>query len=305
MEIEKRNSRVTEQLAFTPFDIPKFRELKAWISRDTQTEIKTAFGPSVTDFASIKIPFVSTLAEHQSAPNAISMIVTIRTSYKTLINIGYIYITYKASRLIRSCYINCVYINKVFRKKDYEYRILKKLIDFLITELKSSFCFIWIYSCNYLFLSIARTLGFRLIRTLTDKTGKNIRYCYAITESNAAKVNSPERVRIPEMRIPDYLKLKSNLIKINIEQKIDRGSFKRKAGVVYSPMLELKPREFKNHFKQGYSRNHDKSSLRSPKAITKTLCNSERKNYRSAERNRFTLNVNKHSTKRRQYTKGQ
>eukprot|EP00826_Nyctotherus_ovalis_P025564 TRINITY_DN19829_c0_g1_i1.p1 TRINITY_DN19829_c0_g1~~TRINITY_DN19829_c0_g1_i1.p1 ORF type:complete len:232 (+),score=42.93 TRINITY_DN19829_c0_g1_i1:78-773(+) len=231
MDTKQGLNGVTEQLVFTPFDIPSLSELKGWISRDSQAEVKATFGPSATDFSSIEIPFVPTLAEHQSMPNAISMTATIRTSYRSLIHIGYIYVTHSPAK---HCYINCIYLNKVFRQKDYEYRILKQLVAFLVNNLKCTACFIWIFACNYLFLSIARTLGFRLTRTQTDKAGTSVRYCYAITERLDKEIRSPAKLkaRVPNMKIPDYLKLKSKLVKINIEQKVIEGSFKRKDGVV-------------------------------------------------------------------------
>ena len=117
----------------------------------------------------------------------------------------------------------------------------------------------WIFPNNFLFLSIARTLNFRLIRVQANSSGVSTRYCYSIisqTEQNKLKENLEKKFAIiiptesknlkktPELTIPNYLHLKRNLIRINNCLKLARGSFKRKEGIFYSSILRNEARKF-------------------------------------------------------------
>ena len=241
---------IQETLVFMPFDLFSLSELKFWISKDSKSEIKAAFGPSVDCFDDIKFPLPSVIGEDPS-PNSNSMLITIRTSYHQLINIGYVHLIQRQKNYTNVCYIDCLYISRAFRQKDYEYKILRKIIEFAMNELKCSSCFMWIYATNYLFLSIARILRFHLTGIETDSSGNNSRYCYLVTspridnriqkklEKKYAIVipENPSSPKIPDMSIPNYIYFKKNLMKINGSQKIDKGAFKRKDGVFYSPLL--------------------------------------------------------------------
>jgi hypothetical protein len=273
---------IKEEITFTPFDSSTFEELKSWMHRDSLTDIKATFGPHVENFTDINIPFTSTLADQSLAGvrDTISMVATIRTSYHSLIHIGYIYLRQMRSRNSKVCIIECIYVNRLFRQKDYEYRILKRLVSFALHELRCNSCSLWVYASNFLFLSIARTLNFRLARIQTDASGNNSRYCYAIVlQSELNKMQkeleqkyaivipsaSRERLHTPNMIIPNYLSLKKNLLRINKLQNISKGPFKRRQGIFYSPILKEAKRflseESKQKFTQSWNEKDNKLKL--------------------------------------------
>ena len=282
MNSRKSIKEITEEITFTPFDSSALEELKNWIHKDSLADVKAAFGPHVESFADINIPFVSTLADQSlsSMRDAISMIATVRTSYHALIHIGYIYLTQMRNINTKGCIIECIYVNKLFRRKDYEYRILKRLVNFTLHELRCNSCSLWIYASNFLFLSIARTLNFRLARIQIDTSGNNSRYCYAIVLQNEPnKVQkdlqqkyaivlpsvSRKRSHAPNMLIPNYLSFKKNLLRINKFQNIIKGPFKRRQGIFYSPILKEAKRflseESKQKFAQSWSEKDKKLRL--------------------------------------------
>jgi len=266
----KAQKDVRENLVFMPFEFSSLVELESWIKKDTQAEIKAVFGSKVNKFEDIKLQITSTLLDE---PNWVSMMVTIRTSYRQLINIGYVLLTQKRQNGRKLCYIEYLYLNRAFREKDYEYRVLKKAVEFALKELQCDSCFIWIYKSNYLFLSIAKTLSFRLVKTEPDNLNNSTRHCYAISlPSNYNKVPTEKIVKSPDMSIPNYLHLKKNLLKMNSEQKVGKGTFKRKEGVFYSPILKSETIKCLQDNKHNIPSTINSASVRNSRT-TKNVCN--------------------------------
>lgn len=272
-----------EQLVFMPFEFSSLIELKDWIAKDSGAEIRAAFGPKATRFEDIRQRVTSALFDDASSS---SMMVTIRTPYHRLINIGYILLTQALRNSRKVCFIELLYLAKAFREKDFEHRVLRKAVEFALNDLQSAACYIWIYKTNYLFLSIARTLSFRLVSMETDGLGVGERYCYAIGLPNSedkvqnalAQRYAIPATKTPDMAIPNYLFFKKNLLNINSKQKVDKGTFKRKEGIFYSPILRAeamrvleasKPPTINSsrtrHLKGSFEAVHSKARLKSNK----------------------------------------
>jgi len=272
---------ISEEIVFTPFNENALKQLTEWILKDDPEEVKISFTPNIYYHGQINKRFLTSfLTNNDSELNGsfvntensenISMLATIKTSYHTLMNIGFVQIKQCFTEPSKTSYINIIYLSKPFRQKDYEYHILRKLVDFTVRNLQCDLCMIWISVYNYLFLSIARTLGFRLTKLITHPlTGATIRYCYAITNSNLIPkrlqenlsknyaielpIRSKSRPVVPDMEIPHYLWLKKNLIKLNRNQGVPEGFNKRKHALYYSPILRLQQYKYaKNSIPSNY-----------------------------------------------------
>ncbi len=245
-----------EDIVFTPFDESALAELKSWLLKDSSPEVALAFGSRMFLPSGINHDLLRSLLSGE-ATDLVSMMATIRTSYHTLIHIGYVQLK-QTVQAGRNCYINRLYLSKSFRHKDYEYVILRKLVEFAVNDLHCDRCLIWISARNYLFLSIARTLCFRLVKMATGPAGTVVRYCYIVAtpevddkmlaelESKYA-IKIPEipaaRARIPDMAIPNYMNFKRRLRDINKLHEA-RSLERRSAGQYYSPVVKVPAKNF-------------------------------------------------------------
>ncbi len=235
MKCNRKTPEVNENIVFTPFDEPGLEELRSWLLKDSPAEIRSAFGPHMLAPSGVNNELLRSLLTFDSgeSPETISMMATIRTSYHTLIHIGYVQLK-QSVQAGRNCYINHVYLSKPFRQKDYEYSIFRRLVEFAVKDLRCDRCLIWIPVHNYLFLSIARTLGFRLVKMATTPAGTVVRYCYAVTSAPEATAES----KVPDMAIPNYIIFKRKLQMVNRLHETKSSPLQRRSAACYSPIVQ-------------------------------------------------------------------
>ncbi len=251
---------VSEEITFTPFTSVAVLELKSWIEHDQPLDVLTAFGPSVLAKTTVPLKanpgFLDNLLHPpENGPAHLSMLVTIRTSYHSLLNIGYVQLT-PPNKSKMECTINYLYISKPFRYKDYEYKTFQKIIEFVMTDLRCERCFIWVDEGNYLFLSLAKTLKLKLVKIGTRSGGaggSQKRYCYMVGRVKSTAMNnylfrkyaicidslpeSPRSVKPVTTKIEDYMEFKSKLHEINkIHEKTSPAT--KKSTIYYSPVVK-------------------------------------------------------------------
>ena len=200
MKNSERQKEPIECITFTPFTESNVGEVHKWIESDNFVDIHSAFGSRIFSTKNYEIneKFMFSLlhsspsANEASHPNEeeecnIPMMITIRTSYHKLLNIGFVHLVKLANTndnlMENDCLIKHLYIGKGFRLKEYEYKSIQKLVEYVLQELGYSRCIMWVYENNYLFLSILRTLNFKLVRTYKpEKDMFNLtKYCFKIS----------------------------------------------------------------------------------------------------------------------------
>jgi len=256
-----------DTLVFMPFSYENLKELRTYISQDTSPELIKSFGKSIflENSTNINFGFISQFHSPENMPGIHSMSVTIKTSYKKLINIGFIQILVDGDNQNWST-IKHLYIFKPFRRKDYEFMALRKGVEFSFNELKCERCFIWVSEENYLYLAIVRTASFHLIKTVTNSNNGQI-YCFMYCKEPKTKLSSngqsiiakpsqinktPNKIQslnnssnwdqtsIFDQLIPDYQDFKNKLDSINRVHAISNKFVKtpRRTAIYYSPIIK-------------------------------------------------------------------
>ncbi len=245
-------SRCGEDIVFTPFAESGLAELRGWLDSDQRNEVLNAFSPRILETeGTLSSDFLSELL-YPAGDSACSMLVTVRTSYHFLINVGYVQLS-KLARGKPECTVNYMYIARAFRQKDYEYRTFQKIVDFVLKDLRCDRCLLWVAEDNYVFMALARTLRLKLVRI--NMEGRIKRYCYVAGKADGsprmnAMLNKKFAInldpgltreeKVPNLRIHNYESFKGKLHEINRVHLSARASHKSIA--YYSPIIKIATR---------------------------------------------------------------
>ena len=224
--IPKCSEIISESLALTPFTENCLGEINHWLQNETPPDILTAFGRKImnTPPKEINQNFLCNLIKTPSTIQAGKwmgwfiqpLMITVRTSYHSLVNMGFVQLR-RSRESPNECLIKYLYIRKAFRQKDFEYLSLAKIVEFIFINLNCERAYIWIYENNYLFLSMMRTLAFKLIKSKRPREMRMAvneertwegrqeigeekglcKHCFMISSRGGLNVNKPSWSRSP------------------------------------------------------------------------------------------------------------
>jgi len=275
---ETKIPRVAEEIAFTPFSEASIPILTQWLENDIPFDVYSSFGQNALlkdkPKSIVNKEFLySLLSSHD---DTLSMLVTIRMSYHSLLNIGYIYLT-QINKQKNECVINYLYISKPFRSKDYEFRTFQKIVEFTLNDMRCERCYVWVDERNYLFLALARTLKLKLVKIGSDPKTREKRYCYILGKIKsealdnylfrkyAINVNaiSPEKSLNPtKIALDNYMNFKEKTQSMYRKQTKRLAKQIQKSSIDYA--LNISPRKTENN-----SPRFEKVFSKSPEIINK------------------------------------